>query len=237
MSKTTQTILISGGTKGIGKETIQRFSAEGFDVITCARDEQALKALKEETEKEYGNQVYTAVADLSDKKAVFDFIDFVQGLGRQVDVLVNNAGRFVPAPIHEEADGVLEDMLNTNLMSAYHISRAIIPGMKERQSGHIFNICSVASLMAYPTGGSYSISKFALYGMSKGLREELKPFGIRVTALLPGATFTASWEGADVEKHRLMKAEDIAELIWAAYSLSLQTVVEDIIVRPQLGDL
>ena len=87
-------------------------------------------------------------------------------------------------------------MINTNLYSAYHLSRGLIPKMIENKSGDIFNICSVAGLKAYPNGGSYSISKFAMHGMSLGLREELKLHGIRVTAVHPGATLTASWDGS-----------------------------------------
>jgi hypothetical protein len=98
-------------------------------------------------------------------------------------------------------------------------------------------MCSIASIKAYPNGGSYAISKFALLGLSKVLREELKPFGIKVTAILPGATKTASWDGVDLPDDRFMMAEDIAETVFAAYSLSSRSVVEEILIRPQLGDI
>jgi len=109
--------------------------------------------------------------------------------------------------------------------------------MISEKKGHIFNICSVASITAYPNGGSYSISKFALLGMSKVLREELKASGIKVTAVLPGATWSASWAGVDLPEERLMKASDIADSIYAASLLSPAAVIEEIIIRPQLGDL
>ena len=91
--------------------------------------------------------------------------------------------------------------------------------------------------MAYENGGSYCISKFALYGMSKVLREELKESKIKVTSVLPGATFTASWEGADIPEERFMKARDVAEMVYSTFKLSPQSVVEDLLIRPQLGDL
>jgi len=103
--------------------------------------------------------------------------------------------------------------METNLYSAYYLTRALIGNMIKRKYGHIFNICSIASLQAYPTGGSYTISKFALYGMTKALREEMKKHGIRVTAVLPGATLTSSWDGVDLPPGRLMKPEDIADAI------------------------
>jgi short-subunit dehydrogenase len=98
-------------------------------------------------------------------------------------------------------------------------------------------MCSIASIKAYPNGGSYAISKFALLGFSKVLREELKEFNVRVTAVLPGATRTASWDGVDLPEDRFMRAEDVAETVFSAYSLSERSVVEEIIIRPQLGDI
>src|SRR5690349_20420076 len=98
-------------------------------------------------------------------------------------------------------------------------------------------MCSIASFKAYANGGSYAISKFAMLGFSKGLREELTPFNIRVTAVMPGATKTASWEGTDLPDSRFMKVEDVADSVYAAYALSKRSVVEEIVIRPQLGDI
>ena len=105
------------------------------------------------------------------------------------------------------------------------------------KSGHIFNVCSIAGLQAYANGGSYSISKFALAGFTKNLREELKPHHVKVTAVYPGAVMTNSWGDYDNSAHRIMEAQDIATMIIAATKLSAQAVVEDIVLRPQLGDL
>ena len=103
--------------------------------------------------------------------------------------------------------------------------------------GHIFNMCSIASLDAYKNGGSYSISKYAMYGFSKNLREEMKPHLIKVTSVFPGAVLTDSWDGFDNSTKRIMEAEDIARMVYASSQLSPQACVEDIIIRPQLGDL
>ena len=150
---------------------------------------------------------------------------------------MNNAGNFVPGKLQDEADGQLEQQLNTNLFSAYHLTRDLLPAMFATGAGHIFNICSIASLAAYENGGAYSISKFALLGFSKNLRLELKDSGIKVTAVCPGAVFTNSWAGSGVDPKRIMEANDIAKMIYAATQLSAQAVVEDIVMRPQLGDL
>ncbi len=237
MASANKLAVVTGGTKGIGKAIIEHFMRHGFDVITCSRNEEALAALKQDLQEKFEGKVFIHQTDMSRKEEIHDFIDFIKLTGRPVDVLVNNAGIFLPGTVHEEPDGALETMINTNLYSAYYLSRGIIPGMKERKAGHIFNICSIASIKAYDNGGSYGISKFALYGMSKSLREELKPFNIRVTAILPGATYTASWEGVDIPEDRFMTSEDIAEAVMMCYNLKGNTVVEDLVLRPQLGDI
>jgi short-subunit dehydrogenase len=154
-----------------------------------------------------------------------------------VDILVNNAGSFIPGSVHNEPDNALEEMMNVNLYSAYHLTRVLLPSMIAQKKGHIFNMCSIASLQAYKNGGAYSISKFALLGFSKNLREEMKPHGIRVTAVIPGAAYTDSWKGSGVEPRRIMQAGDVAAMVYAASQLSPQACVEDIILRPQEGDL
>jgi NADP-dependent 3-hydroxy acid dehydrogenase YdfG len=128
-------------------------------------------------------------------------------------------------------------MMSINLYAAYHVTRSLLPLMIEKKSGHIFNMCSIAALKAYANGGSYSISKFALMGFSKNLREELKPFNIKVTSVYPGAVYTSSWYDSGVAPSRIMEAEDIAAVIFNSSQLSPQACVEDIVIRPLLGDL
>lgn len=230
-------IVVTGGTKGIGKALINKFAEEGFDVVTCSRNLKDLERCKEEITSKFPINFYYKQADLANKKEVLSFSDYVISLGQPVDILVNNTGIFIPGQVHTEDDGVLEHMIQTNLYSAYHLTRALIPAMKTRENGYIFNMCSTASITPYVNGGSYCITKFALLGMTKVLREELKPFGVKVTAIIPGATFTASWEGTDLPPERFMKSEDVAAAVWVAFSLSPQAVLEEMIIRPQLGDL
>jgi hypothetical protein len=231
-------IVVTGGTRGIGRAIIEKFSANGFDVATCSRNLHELESLKSDIERRTAtSKVFTYQADLSDKDQTKTFCDLVKKFNRPVDVLVNNAGYFLPGEITTEPDGTLESMINANVYSAYYVTRGLADRMKEQRAGHIFNICSIASIKAYPNGGSYAISKFALLGFSKCLREELKQFGIRVTAVMPGATRTATWDGVNLPDERFMKVEDVADTLYAAYALSERSVVEEIIVRPQLGDI
>jgi short-subunit dehydrogenase len=159
------------------------------------------------------------------------------GLGVEPDILINNAGTFQSGCVVDEPEGQLENMLKVNLFSAYHLTRVLLPSMMKRKKGHIFNISSIAALQAYPNGGSYSISKFALTGFSKNLREELKPYSIKVTCIYPGAVYTDSWAGSGVKADRIMKPSDIASTIVQISKLSPQALVEDIVIRPLAGDL
>jgi len=230
--------VVTGATKGLGRAIAEQFAAKGFDLFVCARSAADLDAMQAHWATTYpGRQLFIQVADLSKKAHVLEFAEAVRRECPRLDVLVNNAGLFLPGSVIEEADGALEQMIASNLYSAYHLTRALLPLMRPHRQGHIFNMCSIASLAAYPNGGSYSIAKFALLGFSKNLRYELKTEGIKVTALLPGATWTESWEGAGFPPERLMQADDIAKMVWAAYQLSDAAVVEELVIRPQLGDL
>lgn len=231
-------IIITGATKGIGRAIAEKFASEGFDLVVCSRNNDDLRAMKAAFKEQFPKvKLHTKKADLSKKKQVLAFAEFVKKTWDKFDVLMNNAGVFLPGEITKEEDGTLESQIETNLYSAYHLTRAVLPLMLPQKSGHIFNMCSIASFIAYPNGGSYSISKFALLGFSKVLREELKTQGIKVTSIMPGATWSASWDGVDLPKARLAKAEDIAAVAWSAYILSPSAVMEDVVIRPQLGDL
>ncbi|MGF1637454.1 MAG: SDR family oxidoreductase [Cyclobacteriaceae bacterium] len=231
-------IVVTGGTKGIGKAIIYAFAAKGFDVFANSRNEHELLALKEEVDNAYASTtLHYCAADVSKLAEVKRLISEIKKLGRPVDVLVNNAGLFVPGAVSTEPEGNLEMMIETNVYSAYHLTRGLLPDMTAKKSGHIFNICSTASIIPYINGGSYCISKFALLGMSKVLREEMKTLGIRVTAVLPGATLTASWAGVDLPEERFIRAEDVAAAVLNAWEMSDRTVIEELLIRPQLGDI
>ncbi len=229
--------VITGSSRGIGKAIAEQFAAIGFRLILCARNQATLQATADAIGKQYGVQVHAFAADLSQQASVAAFADFINSLQQPIDVLVNNTGVFMPGQIHNEAEGVLEQQMKTNLYSAYHLTRALLPAMMTRKDGHIFNICSTASIIPYTNGGSYCISKFALLGMTKVLREEMKPHNVRVTAILPGATLTDSWAGVDLPESRFMPAHDIGKAVVGAWQLSRYTVVEELLLRPQLGDI
>lgn len=230
--------VVTGGSKGIGKAIVEVFAEEQMNIAICSRSMEDLAAYKADLNTRFPNiEILIFQADLSKKEETIAFADFIKSKWEKINVLVNNAGVFLPGEIHKEEDGILESQIETNLYSAYHFTRALMPVFLKQQEGHIFNMCSIASQIAYPNGGSYSISKFALLGFSKVLREELKDKGIKVSAILPGATWSNSWAGADLPHERIMEAKDIAYPIIAALKMSKSAVMEEIVLRPQLGDL
>ena len=231
-------VVITGASRGIGNAIAQIFALHGYNLFLCSQNEHNLLQAAEELKTAYPSvRIEAQALDVSQKEKALLFAQWVSNIADGVDVLVNNVGTFIQGNVSDEPDGALEQMLGVNLYSAYHTTRALLPKMKVAKSGHIFTVCSIASLAAYPGGGAYSISKYALLGFTKNLRQELKEHGIKVTAIIPGAVYTDSWKGSGVPEERIMEAEDIARMVFAATQLSPQATVEEILVRPQLGDL
>lgn len=230
-------VVITGANKGIGKAIAMKFASLGHNLFLCARNLDQLNNAALEIQSKFPSaKIKVKSVDLSLKEEVFAFADWC--LHHAVpDILVNNAGTYLPGNTIDEPEGNLELLMNTNFYSAYHLTRKLLPAMIKHGSGHIFNMCSVASLHAYDGGGSYSISKFALNGFSQNLRHELKATGIKVTAVFPGAVLTDSWGNFDNSNGRIMESDDIASMVAAASNLSKGAVVEEILLRPQLGDL
>jgi short-subunit dehydrogenase len=230
--------IITGATKGIGRALAETFAEKGGNLALTARTAADLENLQNEFARRFPNsQVLIFPADLSQKNEGLAFANFVKNHWKQVHVLINNTGIFAQAPLLDEPDGLLEKMFQLNLAAAYHLTRAVLPMMLPQQSGHIFNICSVASRQAFPNSTAYTISKFALLGFTQSLRVELKDKGIKVTAVLPGATLTNSWTGVNIDPQRLIAPAEVAKAVWSAWEMSPGAVVEEIVIRPQLGDL
>ncbi|MBC8047517.1 MAG: SDR family oxidoreductase [Fimbriimonadaceae bacterium] len=229
--------VITGATKGIGKACAEYFAEKGFNIAICARSGKDLDELALTITDIYKIKVLKQICDVSKKEEVKKFGSYCLAEYKTIDVLINNAGIFLPGNLLDEAEGTLETLIETNIYSAYHLTRVIAPAMVQNKKGHIFNLCSVASINAYDAGGSYAISKFGLLGFSKNLRHELKKYNIRVTAVLAGAVLTPSWDGTNLPKERFIDVRDVARLIWDAYDVSERTVVEEILLRPMLGDI
>lgn len=233
-------IVITGASKGLGKAIAEKFAGDkqGHTILICSRNQEVLNATRIQLQGRFPRSgIKHFACDLTSRDAIHEFVAWINQEVPWVDILVNNAGQFVPGSVHNEPEDALEQMLDANLKSAYHLTRQLLPAMMQRKKGHIFNMCSVAALQAYDNGGAYSISKFALLGFTRNLRQEMMPYNIKVTAVIPGAAYTDSWAATGIDREKFMEADDIAEMIYASSFLSSRACVEDIIVRPISGDL
>lgn len=223
--------IITAATKGIGRAVSIKLAEQGYDLAICARNEHELKSFADELAYT-GVHVYFLQADCSSKADVYSFCDFAaERLGR-IDVLVNNAGTFLPSALLDEEDEAFELQLNLNLSAAYYISKRVGRNMRENRYGHIINICSIASKQVVKNAGSYSVTKSALLCLNNVLREELAEYNVKVTAILPGSTLTASWEGTEIPKEKFVQPEDIANTIHHVLNLSNGANVDEVIIRP-----
>ena len=231
-------VLITGASQGIGAAIADMFAEEfrGVRLILVARNARKLAGVARRCAKRKAKaEVFPC--DVSDETAVAQLASEVTKRFGAVDVLINNAGKFAGAAFTDMTVADFDLMLAANLRSVFLMSRAFAPGMIARGRGDIFNMSSIAGLIAYPGGAGYSAAKFGVSGLSKVMRAELREKGVRVCCLYPGATVSPSWEGSGVDEGRMMPAQDVARAFIDVYRLSRRTVVEEIVLRPQRGDL
>lgn len=231
-------IIITGASRGIGFAIAKEFVTNNKNIlILCSKQKKnitlAVNKLKQINEKA---QIYFKALDLSEDYEVKSFAKFCLKIG-QPDILINNVGIFKQSSILDESKINLVNTLNLNALSAFFLTQALLPEMINKKQGHIINICSIASIQGFENCCSYNISKFALLGFGKYLREELKKYNIKVTSLIPGATLTDTWNDSNLKPDRILNPLDIAKLVFTIVHLSKQAVVEDLIVRPILGDV
>lgn len=231
-------MLVTGASQGIGAAIARVFAREvrGVRLALVARNEKNLAAVARACAK-LGARTEIFGCDVADDASVAAMAAAVNHRLGGVDVLINNAGKFAGAPLTAMTVEQFDGLIAANLRSVFLVSRAFIPGMVQRGRGDVFNMSSIAGLTAYPGGAGYSAAKFGVSGLSKVMRAELRDQGVRVCCVYPGATWSPSWQGSGVDPERMMPAEDIAQAFYDVYRLSRRTVVEEIVLRPQRGDV
>lgn len=236
--KNRPTVLVTGASQGIGAAIATVFAKEipGVRLALVARNEANLRTMAKSC-AQLGAEAEAFGCDVSDETAVAAMAAAVEKRFGAVDVLINNAGQFTSAPFLSTTVADFDRMIAANLRSLFLVSRAIVPGMVRRGGGDVFNMGSVAGLVPFAGDAGYCAAKFGVTGLSKVMRTELKDKGVRVCCVYPGATASPSWDGSGVALERIMPAEDVARAFLDIYRLSRNTVVEEIVLRPQLGDV
>ncbi|QWX83429.1 SDR family NAD(P)-dependent oxidoreductase [Cellulophaga sp. HaHaR_3_176] len=237
----TPTALITGATSGIGKSTAILFAANGIQLILCGRRQERLDALQQELSKV--TKVHTLNFDVREKEAVFTSIASLPAEFLNIDILINNAGN--AHGLDTIDSGSVEDwdaMLDINVKGLLYVSKAIIPKMIERKSGHIINIGSTAGKEVYPKGNVYCGSKHAVDAITKGMLMDLNPHGIRVGGIHPGLVETefsnVRFKGDDEKAENVykgfnpLKPEDLADIIHFVVTRPYHVNISDLVVMP-----
>lgn len=238
-----KTVLVTGATAGIGKAIAERFAKEGHRVIITGRRKERLENLSKALTAQFDVDAYPLTFDIRDRKQVKEALATLPEKWQKIDVLINNAGLAAGLnPIHEGRIDDWEQMIDTNVKGLLYISREVMPQMAERKSGHIINIGSTAGRETYPKGNVYCATKYAVDSLSKAMRTDLLPYGIKVTQIRPGLVETefslVRFKG-DAEKaantykgFQPLKGEDIAEVTYYCTTLPAHVTVNDIEVTP-----
>lgn len=233
-------VLVTGASQGIGAAIAKVFAQEvpGVRLALVARNEKNLRAVARQCVKVGRKAVAEIfVCDVSDEASVEAMAVGVTKRFGAIDALINNAGKYVGASFADTTVAMFDEMVSSNLRSAFLVSRAFLPAMVRRKRGDIFFMSSIAGLGAYPGGAGYCAAKFGVTGLAKVLRAETRKTGVRVCCVFPGATFSPSWAKSGVDRERLMPTKDVARAFLDAYRLSRSTVVEEIVLRPHAGDI
>jgi short-subunit dehydrogenase len=230
--------LITGATRGMGRAIAIAFAKEGLNLAVCSRSAADVAAFKQELlQLNPAIKVAAFKADCSIKAEVLQFAQQAQKKLGNINVIVNNAGIYTPTSILDDADDTYDKLMNTNLMPAYQLYKYFGKSLMAARTGHIFNICSSASKNVVKEAGTYSVTKFALLGLNNVMRLEMQQYGVKVTAVIPGATLTSSWDGVDVDSAKFIMPDDIASAVVNAYRMSPGANVDEITIKPVFGQL
>ncbi len=240
---TGRTVFVTGASSGIGQACAKAFAAAGARILMCARREERLHSLAVDLQQEYDVDVHLFALDVRDRDAVGAAINGLPDEWKSIDVLVNNAG--LSRGLEPMQVGSMDDwdeMIDTNVKGLLYVSRAVIPGMVERGSGHVINIGSIAGREVYPNGAAYCASKFAVGALTKGMRIDLNGTGVQVSTVDPGLVntefskvrFHGDQQRADSTYNGMtpLSGDDIAETVLWVASRPAHVNIAEVLVFP-----
>ncbi|MGK6351864.1 SDR family oxidoreductase [Parapedobacter sp. DT-150] len=232
-----QAALITGATKGMGHAIATKLASLGCHLFLSARDGQALEALKTHLEQEHPPiRIQYLACDLSDGDQLQQLVQWIERVAADVDILVNNVGIFRPVSLLDESDDDFRSQMQINYYAPHVLSRVVGRHMRRNRKGHIFNISSIASRQPVSSGGTYTVTKYAIRGLTHVLRDELRPHGVKVTEIIPGSTLTSSWEGTTIPADQFVQPGDIADAIAACLLMSEGANVDEMMIVPKFGN-
>jgi 3-oxoacyl-[acyl-carrier protein] reductase len=223
--------LVTGASRGIGFAIAKSLASMGAKIGICARDPQRLAAAAAELER-VGASVVAVPADVSRPADIAPLVQKTEQSLGPIEILVNNAGIGVFGPIQDAKDSDWDSVLDTNLKSVFLLSKAIAPGMISRRSGHIVNIASLAGKNAFAGGGIYCASKWGLLGLTECMAEDLRPFGIRVSAICPGSVATEFSPPSKKDPKKMLQPEDVAHVVAMIVTQAPQSFISEVLLRP-----
>jgi short-subunit dehydrogenase len=234
MSFESTSVIITGGSKGVGLSIAKVFAEKtSRPIVLVARNEADLEEAKKQCLEWGATDVKIISADLTseDEVAAIDFESLNPG------ILVNNAGVFLFKKLSDTSAEEFDRQYRLNTFTTFNMTKSVLPVLKKQERGLIVNICSQASIKGYGESGAYTMSKHALLGYTRSLRQEVAESNIAVSAINLGQTYSTSWENIDVDPKKLIDPEDVGKIVLSLSELSVQSVAEEIILMPLGGEV
>jgi 3-oxoacyl-[acyl-carrier protein] reductase len=230
-----KTSLVTGASRGIGLAIALKLGELGSRVSICARDRKRLDAAASEL-KSAGVEAFATVADVTLHEDIDAFVRQTESSLGPIEIAVNNAGVGIFGPSHLASETDWDRVLDTNLKSVFLMTKALAPGMIARRGGHIINIASLAGKNAFAGGGVYCASKWGLLGFTQCAAEDLRGYGIRVSAICPGSVATEFSHGGGPAKgkdeSKMLQSADIAHAVAMLVTQAPQSFISEVVMRP-----
>jgi 3-hydroxy acid dehydrogenase / malonic semialdehyde reductase len=238
----TRTVLISGGTKGIGKSAVLQLLKDGFNVATFSRNQEKVDQLQSELVEQFpSSQFLVLVADVAKESSVEVLVSAVVTKFESVDILMNNAGMGYFRDADQLDLSRFQEMIQTNIVGVALLTKYVVPIMKKNKSGLIINVASISGKVAFANGEFYSATKFGVMGYSQAIRAELSPFGIKVSTICPGMIKTDFFDEEELERRKkiwngkvpqMLEVSDIARVVSLICNQSEHSDIQDITIMP-----
>ncbi len=223
--------LVTGASRGIGLALARTLGRMGSKLALCARDAARLSGAAAELERS-GFPVLAVPADLTHPDEITLLVKKTEASLGSIDILINNAGIGYFAPVQDTSEANWDAVLDTNLKAVFLLCRLVVPGMMARRTGHIVNIASLAGKSAFAGGATYCASKWGLLGFTQSMAEDLRPFGIRVSAVCPGTVRTEFSPHSGKAAEKMLQPDDVAHAVEMILSEAPQSFISEVVLRP-----